>query len=463
MIRSFRIASVVSFLLAATPLFAQTHPLAPSLSSRPGAPYTLYLDFSGFNFPGNWNNVTGDTPGNIPAYNGQAGATFTAAEQANIKNIWTRISEGYIGFNVNVTTVDPAVAAGQNANDTQRLQYYDNTIGLMHTIIGNGVGNFFTNAGGVSYVDVLSAAQSGSNGLHTNFAFVNRLGGVGAFHNIATASEHEIGHALSLLHQADFNGSTRVNGYSTNNGSSLIAPTMGVSYSAARGAWRQGQADNNGTPFLQNDPLVIFQNNPLINSFTNDGIGHTTGTATPLPLLTGNQINFNTAKGVIVPASSAAPNPIGVNNYTLDYFTFSVTQNATLIVNLIAGRQEITPGVADGDPRLDGTLQILNSLGNVIATANTASLSETLSLSITPGTYFIEISSAGGKQGITNIGSTPITGSQFYDMGSYFLTGVIAVPEPATIALCGVAIVGLFLWHRYRKHTLRTAMERTIP
>ena len=31
----------------------------PVLSSRPGAPYTLYLDFAGFNFSGTWTGFNG--------------------------------------------------------------------------------------------------------------------------------------------------------------------------------------------------------------------------------------------------------------------------------------------------------------------------------------------------------------------------------------------------------------------
>ena len=89
--------------------YAQSHPLAPAFNSRHGAAYTLYLNFSGFDYTGTWG---GQTPGSTPAYNGQTGATFTPQEQANIKNIWARIAEAYAPYNVNVTTVDPAVAAG---------------------------------------------------------------------------------------------------------------------------------------------------------------------------------------------------------------------------------------------------------------------------------------------------------------------------------------------------------------
>src|SRR5262245_19546730 len=97
--------------------FAETHPPAPALSSRPGAAYTLYLDFSGFNFSGKWavtpaNPAGQGTPGNRPAYDTDGDATtFTNAEISKIKECWARTAEKYSPFNVNVTTVDPAVAA----------------------------------------------------------------------------------------------------------------------------------------------------------------------------------------------------------------------------------------------------------------------------------------------------------------------------------------------------------------
>jgi hypothetical protein len=40
------------------------HPIAPSLNSNFGAKYTIFLDFSGFDYNGTWG---GGTPGNVPA------------------------------------------------------------------------------------------------------------------------------------------------------------------------------------------------------------------------------------------------------------------------------------------------------------------------------------------------------------------------------------------------------------
>ena len=54
---------------------ADTHTTGvPQLSSSPGAPYTIYLDFAGFNFTGSWGS-SGETPGNTPAFE-NAGREF---------------------------------------------------------------------------------------------------------------------------------------------------------------------------------------------------------------------------------------------------------------------------------------------------------------------------------------------------------------------------------------------------
>ena len=287
---------------------------------------------------------------------------------------------------------------------------------------------------------------------------MNRLGGVGALHNIGTASSHENGHAFSLNHQADYIGNTLQNGYSTNNGSATLAPTMGVSYGAARPAWRLGDADA-GSRITQNDPLFILANNSGIGNFVDDGIGHTRLAASILPL-TGSSINFNLAKGIIVPSSSTAPNPIGESNYTFDFFSFT-TSGGINTINLVAGREAITPGLADPDPMLDGTLRILDSLGNIVGVANTASLGETLSLNLAAGDYYVQVSSAGGKASDTNGGVW--NPASFYDMGSFFLTGtIVAVPEPATIALFGIVFIsgGVQCW-RLRQQR-RKAMNQKL-
>jgi hypothetical protein len=441
-IRILLIALVVSGICT----IAVAQPAAPAFNSRPGAAYTLYLNFTGFQFNGTWAN-SGQTPGNMSAYD-NATSSFTAAQQANIKNIWSRAAEAYSMFNINVTTVDPAVAIGGLASNNYvgRQLYYDQTARVMHSVIGNrGNSGFYSGAGGVSYVDVWENSYAGSgntNGIKTNWAFVSSLGGPGAFHNIFTATTHEVGHAAGLSHQGDWGGSPN-NSYSTNNGSTTLAPFMGVGYGASRNTWSVGTTSATNT---QNDALRILQNGGM-GGFYNDGIGRSIATATALQL-NGNSINSMMNQGVIIPISETAPNPIGVDNYTKGYFSFN-TIGGLNTITLNAGTQWITEGVSDPHRSLDGSLRILDSLGNEIAAAATSSLGESLSVNLAAGLYYIEVSSAGGKLGSLGPNGNWIQ-RRFFDMGSYFLTGSIqAVPEAGGLMVC--LAIGAVVFIRRRR------------
>lgn len=437
----------------------------PVLNSRPGASYTIYMNFAGFTFTGTW---LGMTPGTNGPYNNDGNAaSFSAGELSNIRNIWTRTAEKFAPYNVNVTTVDPAVAAGQAGSDFTRQAYYETVPRFMHTVVG-GNGSWTGGAGGWSYINTTqnSYNPAGSNGgagagFHTNFAFANQAPNNLQF--IGEVTAHENGHGLNLNHQADVNGAgTTLNTYSRGNGGNTggpgtVAPIMGDSYYAQRGTWRNGTVQGGGGA-LQNDAARLLTNNLIAGNgaggYMDSGIGHTTATATALPM-TGTSINFNLAKGLITP-NAAASNPIGVNNYTTDIFSFS-TIGGNVIVNLVAGSQYLTPGVADPTPTLDGSLAILDAGGSTLFSSATASLGETLNVNLAAGNYFIQILSAGGKT-LGSLEQPTAVQTQYYDMGSYFLTGTIpvAVPEPETIAFCSITVllVGYCVWRKRRQQKL---------
>lgn len=411
--------------------FGQAHPLPPALSSRPDAFYTLYLDFSGFAFNGYWGN--GDFyPGAIGAYNAESGGfDFTPTEVANIHAMWSRVAEKYSPFNINVTTVDPAVAAGQVADDTMRQNFYDAQPFLMHTIIGTRLGA--GTPGGISYLGVADEIQTGSNGKHTNFVFSTFR--PTEIKDIGEAIAHENGHALGLYHQSDYVGNTLVREYSVGPGDGLIAPFMGSSDSSERGMWIIGTGSPANGPVIQNDARVVALT-PYMNGFIDDGVGHSLATATPLPL-DGSLIDFQSARGVIVPNDSVNPFPTGVENYVADFWSFS-TAAATLQIELRSGISTIDARVADDGAMLDATLLVLDSLGNPMATSANGTLLESLTLSLASGDYYIKVQSAGDPRRLG-----------YFDMGSYFLTGsVIAVPEPSTLALAALGVLGALAWRR---------------
>ena len=492
-------AAVALFGLSASHAFADPHTTGvPVLNSDPGAPFTMYLDFAGFNYTGAWSGSEMQQPGSTPALNlnGEATniATFTAADQANIDTIWSRVAQSYSLYNINVTTVDPAVKAGQAATDLARQNYYDATPDMTHMVIGSqirGTGATATNwysfgADGVSGLGVLSKVAGDNGGTaggdsppdvsHTNWMFTESLDAVGsttgelltgsASDYIGAIASHENGHAVGLYHQSDYAGTKLVNEYGqgdTKQGAGSYVATMGQSLSTTPGngpqrtTWRSGPSDN-GTTNLENDVAVTLASNASVVTSTgittatlaliNDGIGHSAATATPLPL-SGSTVNYNAAKGIIVPASSTNPQPTLVSDYTQDYFSFVSNGITPITLTAIDGTENLVPGTADGVGTLQSTLDILNSLGGTvgIATEATDTLSETFTGLLPAGTYEADIASIGGHVEDDSANPTFNT-STYYNEGSFFLTGsgfVTAVPEPASIAVLlvgGVALLG---------------------
>lgn len=441
MSRSLKLSLFV-LLCTTLPAFGQI----PALNSKPGAAYNLYLDYGGFTFTGTWGISYDPSPLPPPSASLAYGGTT-----AQMTEIWTRTAEKYSAFNLNVTTVDPAVAAGQAGTNAIRQAYYDNTAQMMHTIVANTDGSWIS-AGGVSYQGVTrtSWATAGLNGgagagMHTNWVFPNFLGGNGALQTIAEAAAHENGHGLKLDHQSRYIPSFNEYDSGTGTGVGSVAPIMGNSYDAERGTWRVGQSSVSSTT-IQNDVQTLLSNTNL-GTFVDSAIGHTRPTATPLPL-TGATINSSSAKGIITPVSATAPIAIGAANYTKDFFSFTVTAGNTGTINVVlrSGRSTITAGTADPGATLNATFLLLNSSGTAIVLSSAGVFTETINQSnLAAGTYYLEIDSAGG--------TTDANGNTYFDMGSYFITGsftLTPVPEPVTVL--AVAVLGLGLVRTGRRH-----------
>jgi hypothetical protein len=429
--------------------FAETHTSGvPVLNSNPGAAYTLYLDFAGFNFSGSWGG-TGKTPGNTPAYgNASATGSFNTSQLNDIREIWARTAQCYTPFNINVTTIDPAVAAGQADTDAHRQAYYDSTARLMHTVIGDEQNDWYGDAGGVSYVGVAENwyIPAFFNGYKTNWIFTNHLS---SLRSRGQATAHENGHGLSLSHQSDYEGTAKINEYSKGDSSSLIpgftgtnAPIMGNSYYAQRGEWRLDST--------QNDVIDLLSNSG-IGGYVNDGIGHSLATASILPL-NGSSIDYATARGIITPISTSNPQPIGESNYTSDYFLFH-TNGGQITLTVNNGTEFLKPGTADPGAMLRSSLTILNSSGTAIGTGSESlsTLSVTYASTLPAGNYYAKISSHGGDTQTVS----PYNTVWYYEMGSFFLTGSgfsAVVPEPGTcIMLLSVVFVGIGVFRRTRR------------
>jgi hypothetical protein len=359
--------SAVSVLPSALPLSS-----IPTLDSNPAATTKLYLDFDG-DAPSTWGSYS--VPA-TPAYDTDGDpTTFSDAELANIQQIWARVAEKYSPFNLNVTTVDPGTFANQQAG---------------HIVIGgNGAWTGGT-YGGVSYVGGFYNSSS-----NTSYVFPANLGG-GDPHYTAEASSHEAGHLFGLQHQSTYSGTTKTAEY--NQGNSLVAPVMGNSYYAARGIWWYGTSTSSTT--IQDDMAVI--------SGSSDGFGYRTDDV-------GNSIS--TASALTLSGSSVSGAGIVEKTTDRDYFSF----------NTDSGTLTFSANVAQYGPTLDLALELWSASGTLIASADTASLGETITAIVPGGSYRLAVVSHGS----------------YGDVGQYSISGTIVPPvnfTPAPSALAATVI-----------------------
>ncbi len=412
-------------------------PVAPELNSNLGARYNLFLNFSGIDYrnvangnsTGTWGN-TGKSPGNVPAFDIDGNtSTFSATETQRIKDTWARFANAFRGFNINVTTVDPA---SPGLTDAQRIAFYDQKRYFGHTVFG-GTNAWYGAAGGVSYVGTAGSTSVGS-GRRTNWVFPNGSGT--SAKGMAAAGIHEDGHILGLSHQRDENTG---GDYSNNNGASgngSYAPIMGTTYSSQRGTWRQGTSGINA-----ND-VARLQQAPNIGALLDSGRGHTFASATPLAIASGGVVDVNNEvnKGFIMPKASADYTASGRDNYTKDYFSFR-SGGGLVTLRVHDGNDLLVKGVADPGATMRSVMNIYTSSGNFVGSAieDSSTMFRTFAGVLSQGDYVAEIMSYGEYI------SSYEPGSRYFNMGGYFLTGsnIQAVPEPGTMAAVGIGLLAL--------------------
>ncbi|MCP2727356.1 CARDB domain-containing protein [Limnofasciculus baicalensis] len=116
-----------------------------SLNSNSGANHTIYLDFDGHTTTGTaWNNSYGSTI-TTPAYDTDGNtSSFSTAELENIWNIWRRVAEDFIPFNVNVTTASPSPSDLIKSDNRVSINRYLSGGKYYLRLMGTGKGDLIT-------------------------------------------------------------------------------------------------------------------------------------------------------------------------------------------------------------------------------------------------------------------------------------------------------------------------------
>lgn len=338
-------------------------PLPPSnvpiLNSLPGAVAVAYLDMNGQVVSGTqW--LSGGTI--------NAGGISNTYTQAQMNEIWRRVTEDYAPFQINVTTDEAAFLAAPSNRRIRCIITPDN--------------EWYGTAGGVAYLN--SFTWTGDTPC---WVFSDQLASSARY--IAEACSHEIGHTLSLKHDGR---TSPVESYYTGHGSGEVgwAPIMGVGYYQSLVQWSRGeyQYANN-----QEDDLGLITS---VNGFTYR-IDQQPATPAGAPALAVSGTSVS-GSGIIETRSDA------------DTFAFTTTGG---VVNLKALGDSTSQN-------LDVLLEVLDAGGNVLVAGNPDSLTDaSISASLAAGTYFVRVSGVGRGAALAD------GYSDYASIGQYTISGTV--------------------------------------
>jgi subtilase family serine protease len=357
-----------------------------SLHSNIGANHTIYLDFDGHITTGtSWNSAYGKTSIVTPAYDADGNpSSFSTTERQTIWEIWRRVAEDFIPFNVNVTTAAPPIS------DLVKTDSSDTRWGIRVAIGGKDSDWYTGSAGGVAYLNSFNYSTDTPAFVFQNYA--NKPA-----QNFAEAVSHEVGHALGLKHDGDLNAAEGTldreyyRGHGSGDtgwGSIMGFPSTLFSF---RNLTQWSKGEYAGANNQEDDLHIITTKNGF--GYRADDYGNTMSTAAPLAL------------------SGSVSNTYGIieRNTDQDWFTFTSS----------TGKLALNINPFEHGPNLDIMAMLYNSSGSLIATSNPLNeLSASFNGLYSPGQYYIRILGTGksGIDGYSNYGS----------LGQYSITGSIA-------------------------------------
>ena len=348
----------------------------PRLSSYPIAPATIYLDFDGQTVvSAGWN-------GGAPLF-----CAAAPLSDAQITEIFNRVSEDYRPFNVNITTDSTVFLAAPVA---QRVR-----------VIVTPTSAWKPGVGGISYIGSFTWGDD-----TPAFVFTDRLGPNNAKY-IAECCSHESGHTVGLSHQSSYDGSCNLTEtYNSGTGTGEIgwAPVMGNSYYRNMTGWNNGPTPYGCANVQDNLSIITSQNgftyraDDFAETMDNNTYSLSSGTAS--------------VDGLITTSTDK------------DAFKFTLTANGNF--HLDANPYSLSPGNNDGAD-LDIKISLYDASQNLVKVYDPANkMSVTIDTALNAGTYYIVVDGTGNAN-TGNYGS----------IGSYKITGITGSLPIRSVDLTG--------------------------
>ncbi len=384
--------------------FSEALPLDQTfkLHSKPDSKNRFYIDVNGGTLENTiWNIYSGIKTFNTLPFDIDGNPnSFSDNELLAIQEIWSRISEDYSPFDIDITTEKPS-----SFTDTT------GTIMITKSRDANGVAMPSSRAGGVAYIGVFGIGGYGTT-YSPALVYYNNLSS--KITSISEAASHEAGHNLGLSH--DGNSSTS---YYRGLGTGLVswAPIMGTAYNKNVTQWSNGSyPDANNT---QDDIGIIAGK---VGTRKDDH----TGLPTQMIIDVFGNIYVTTPET----DDPSAPNLAnkGVISQVGDIDTFSFSASAGPVNLIIKNASAGFYNASHVGANLDIQASLYDSNGNLVITSDP--LDDTNAVITTDlkkaGTYLLAI---------TGVGNQVTPYPDYGSLGQYFISGTITppgapVPEP---------------------------------
>ena len=343
------------------------------LESLHGAAPVIYLDFAG---------------GYTPTWGGINYARPNVSDE-QIREVWARVAEDFLPFNINVTT---DLEVYQRAQDAGRQRVI-----ITPTDVAG------PEEGGVAYIGSFNWSRETP-------CWVFIISGK----DCAEACSHEAGHTLGLTHEGQIiNSVDYVYYYGQGTGETGWAPIMGAGFYHNVSQWSKGEYLYANNP--QDQLSIIAQANNGV-TYRADDTGDTLATSRYLELF---------------PDYSAGAQGVIERTADTDAFQFTTTGG---LVSLRAD-----PAAQGPDLAIQATLCDANEV--VLAESNPQdTLSASLTTNLPAGTYTFKVTGAGRNDPLTN------GFSSYASLGYYSITGSIANARlPARFRVAEHAPSGTFV------------------